>query len=92
MQYSFVHRSLLEYFYSCTICPSTINKDELDPQGPFDCTFTQPSVSEHPLSQMNLVVEPSIVQFLSERIPTNIDFKNHLHAIIERSKTDDGAG
>ncbi|KAF8946871.1 hypothetical protein BGZ47_011110 [Haplosporangium gracile] len=54
-QFRFVHRSVLEYFYSY------------------------------------LVAEPSIVQFLSERVHSNPEFEQHLHDLLERSKTDDQA-
>ncbi|OAQ23141.1 YVTN repeat-like/Quino protein amine dehydrogenase [Linnemannia elongata AG-77] len=89
-QYRFVHRSVLEYFYSCMICPSVNKQDEFDPQVHFDSTFTKVSISDHPLSRI-LVAEPSIVHFLSERVPMNLNFKQHLHDIIELSKTNDQA-
>ncbi|KAF9086846.1 hypothetical protein BGX29_001195 [Mortierella sp. GBA35] len=86
-QYHFVHPSVLEYFYSCTICEPV----ESDPQESLDSTATLKSIADHPLSQMNLVVEPSIVQFLAERVQLFSAFKHHLHAIIELSKADDQA-
>ncbi|KAF9337050.1 hypothetical protein BGZ91_009668 [Linnemannia elongata] len=89
-QYRFVHRSVLEYFYSCMICPSVNKQDEFDPQVHFDSTFTKVSISNHPLSRI-LVAEPSIVHFLSERVPMNLNFKQHLRDIIELSKTNDQA-
>ncbi|KAG0310738.1 hypothetical protein BGZ97_012376 [Linnemannia gamsii] len=85
-QYRFVHRSMLEYFYSCTICPSVNKQDEFGPQDHFDSTFTKVSISDHPLSR-TLVAEPSVVHFLSERVLMNLDFKQHLYDIIELSKT-----
>ncbi|KAG0375967.1 hypothetical protein BGX24_008445, partial [Mortierella sp. AD032] len=89
-QYRFVHRSVLEYFYSCTICPSMSKQDGFGPQVHFDSTFTKVSISDHPLSR-TLVAESSVVYFLSERVPMNLDFKQHLHDIIELSKTNDQA-
>ncbi|KAF9085657.1 hypothetical protein BGX23_009486 [Mortierella sp. AD031] len=86
-QYRFVHRSVLEYFYSCTICEPA----EFSPQAHFDPTVTLQPIVDHPLSQRNLVVEPSIVQFLAERVQLFSAFKQHLHAIIELSKADDQA-
>ncbi|KAF9096496.1 hypothetical protein BGX23_011124 [Mortierella sp. AD031] len=56
-----------------------------------DSTATLKSIADHPLSQRNLVVEPSIVQFLAERVQLFSAFKHHLHAIIELSKADDQA-
>ncbi|KAF9092621.1 WD_REPEATS_REGION domain-containing protein, partial [Mortierella sp. GBA35] len=83
-QYRFVHRSVLEYFYSCSICAPA----EFGPQGHFDSTDALQSIADHPLSQRSLVVEPSIVQFLAERVLLIPEFKQHLHAIIKLSKTD----
>ncbi|KAF9539320.1 hypothetical protein EC957_005542, partial [Mortierella hygrophila] len=84
-QYRFVHRSVLEYFFSCTISGPTKEHDESDP--PVHCETPTPSA--HPLSQRNLVVEPSIIQFLAERVQLDSGFKDELIAIIEQSKTDD---
>ncbi|KAG0022202.1 hypothetical protein BGZ80_000773 [Entomortierella chlamydospora] len=41
-----------------------------------------------PLGKKTLVDEPSILQFLSERVKQQPIFKDQLHSIIERSKTD----
>ncbi|KAF9923179.1 hypothetical protein FBU30_006752 [Linnemannia zychae] len=78
-RYEFVHRSVLEYFYSCNIW------------GPFskDDTLDEPiysSICDHPLSKRNLVNEPSIIQFLVERAYQNAKFKHYLLAIIKQSK------
>ncbi len=40
------------------------------------------------LARKNLVGEPSILQFLAERVSQEPLFKQQLHAVIERSKTD----
>ncbi|KAF9118956.1 WD_REPEATS_REGION domain-containing protein [Mortierella sp. 14UC] len=89
--YMFVHRSVLEYFYSCTICPSAANSGEFAPHAYFDFAAMLMSITTHPLSRRNLVAEPSIVHFLSERVLSNPDFKRHLLAIIELSKNDQQA-
>lgn len=84
-QHRFVHRSVLEYFYSCTICGSADDKHEYALQ---DHTSAARSITDHPLSRKNLITEPSIAQFLAERVTLNPDFKQGLLAIIEQSKTD----
>ncbi|KAG0284194.1 hypothetical protein BGZ96_011451 [Linnemannia gamsii] len=84
----FVHQSILEYFYSCTICPPSSTAEEFAPQECFDFATALASIDDHPLSQRNLVVEPSIVRLLSERVKSQPAFKEHLLAIIEMSKTD----
>ncbi|KAF9119519.1 Receptor of activated protein C kinase 1 [Mortierella sp. 14UC] len=89
--YMFVHRSVLEYFYSCAICPSAANSGEFAPHAYFDFAAMLMSITTHPLSRRNLVAEPSIVHFLSERVLSNPDFKRHLLAIIELSKNDQQA-
>ncbi|KAG0283462.1 WD_REPEATS_REGION domain-containing protein, partial [Linnemannia gamsii] len=71
-QYRFVHISILEYFYSCAICGVA---------GVDDITI-------HPLSQRNLVVKPSIIQFLAERVRLGSYCKQKLLALIVQSKTE----
>ncbi|KAF8933061.1 hypothetical protein BGZ47_011056 [Haplosporangium gracile] len=86
-QFRFVHRSILEYFYSYSICPPYPFPAEFAPLAAFDFASTLSSVAGHPLSQRNLVTEPSIVQFLAQRAQMNPDFRKHLHALLEQSKT-----
>ncbi|KAG9064388.1 hypothetical protein KI688_003576 [Linnemannia hyalina] len=90
-QYRFVHRSIQEYFFSCTISGPPKEHDEFDP--PVDSkTFpNSPTLSAHPLFQRNLVAEHLIIQFLAERVQLGSRFKDELFAIIELSKTDDQA-
>ncbi|KAG9065071.1 hypothetical protein KI688_002392 [Linnemannia hyalina] len=93
-QYRFVHRSILEYFFACTICGPTKEHDEFDPPVHSETPATSPTsptISAHPLSHRNLVVEPSIIQFLAERVQLDSRFKDELLAIIEQSKTDSQA-
>ncbi|CAO3565282.1 unnamed protein product [Mortierella alpina] len=80
VQYRFLHRSLLEYFYSRHIYETgEATEVLLDVSG---------GLTKHPLSQNDLVEEPSIIQFLAEHAQHNRDFQQQLHQIIERSKTD----
>ncbi|KAG9064431.1 hypothetical protein KI688_003621 [Linnemannia hyalina] len=90
-QYRFVHRSVLEYFFSCTISGPIKEHDEFDPPIHFDSSAISPTINTHPLSQKDLAVELSIVQFLAERVQLDSGFKNELLAIVEQSKTDDQA-
>ncbi|CAO3574615.1 unnamed protein product [Mortierella alpina] len=83
-QYRFLHRSLLEYFYSRQIYEASETSETTDA-----LSNVSEDLVKHPLSQRNLVKEPSIVQFLAEHAQHNCDFQQHLHQIIERSKTDD---
>jgi WD40 repeat protein len=85
-QYNFVHRSVLEYFYSCTICPPPTCSDRFAPHIPSDSTDALTSISDHPLSKRSLVTEPSIVRFLAERVQTVPEFKQQLHTLLEESK------
>jgi WD40 repeat protein len=86
-QYRFVHRSILEYFYSCTMYTPSENNDKFAPHPRVDSS----DVGNHPLSQRNLVAEPSIIQFLVERVQLDPGFKRQLLAFIEQSKTDEHA-
>ncbi|OAQ24233.1 WD40 repeat-like protein [Linnemannia elongata AG-77] len=90
-QYRFVHRSILEYFFACTICGPIEDKSELPLSVYSDTSVTSPTINAHPLSQRNLVAEPSIIQFLAERVQVDSEFKDDLLAIIELSKTDEQA-
>ncbi|OAQ24648.1 WD40 repeat-like protein [Linnemannia elongata AG-77] len=90
-QYRFIHRSILEYFFACTISGPIKEHGELDPPVISDTSATSPTFSAHPLSQRNLVIEPSIIRFLAERVQLDSGFKDELLAIIELSKTDDQA-
>ncbi|KAF9125221.1 hypothetical protein BG015_004937, partial [Linnemannia schmuckeri] len=47
--------------------------------------------ADAPLFQRNLRSEPSIIQFLYDRVKSNPDFEQQLRAVIEQSKTDAGA-
>ncbi|KAF9102200.1 hypothetical protein BGX29_004869 [Mortierella sp. GBA35] len=75
------------YFYSCTICGPPSSDEEFAPQAHLDSPATFPPVDVHPLSKRSLITEPSIVQFLVERVHSNSDFKQHLLALVELSKT-----
>ncbi|KAG0049073.1 WD_REPEATS_REGION domain-containing protein, partial [Linnemannia elongata] len=82
-QYRFVHRSILEYFYFGTIYGSPYSSEEFAPHPRSDSS----GIGDHPLSQRNLVPEPSIIQFLAERVQLDFGFKKQLLDIIELSKT-----
>ncbi|KAF9954608.1 hypothetical protein BGZ72_004452 [Mortierella alpina] len=50
-------------------------------------TAVQP-IADHPLSHRNLVGEPSMIKFLCKRVQEDVVYKEHLHAILDYSKTD----
>ncbi|KAF8935632.1 hypothetical protein BGZ47_009815 [Haplosporangium gracile] len=86
-QYRFLHRSILEYFYSRVV------------SDPFDCnqlpehetatTESSEFFASHPLNQRSIVEEPSILQFLAERVELDVSFKTCLLTAIEGSKTNE---
>ncbi|KAG0272603.1 hypothetical protein BGZ95_011615, partial [Linnemannia exigua] len=83
--FRFLHRSLLEYFFSRTVY------DPLDSSG--DGASQEglgASTAKTGLLSMNLIGEPSIVQFLAERVQADPAFKADLFGVIEDSKTDAG--
>lgn len=88
--YRFVHRSLLEYFYSRTIWDPTGYIDEFAPHIYFDSTGAPLPITEHPLSSRSLVSEASVIQFLAERVQVSSTpaFKHHLLALIGLSMSD----
>ncbi|KAF9119673.1 hypothetical protein BGW39_000127, partial [Mortierella sp. 14UC] len=78
-QYRFVHRSLLEYFLSRAIYnPFSIDENKVHPLD-----------ADSPLFQRSLLSEPSIIQFLCDRVRLNPTFTQQLRAVIDLSKADD---
>ncbi|KAG0019776.1 hypothetical protein BGZ80_005277, partial [Entomortierella chlamydospora] len=49
---------------------------------------TEPLLVDSPLGRKSFVDEPSILQFLVDRVQQQPVFKNQLHAVIQQSKTD----
>ncbi|KAG0258233.1 WD_REPEATS_REGION domain-containing protein [Linnemannia exigua] len=91
--FRFIHRSMLEYFFSRAVfdpCNST-DYDEFAPQQDSDSSIIQSLDSTGPLFKRNLVGEPSIIQFLSDRVKLNPSFEQQLLCIINQSKTDASA-
>ncbi|KAF9541312.1 hypothetical protein EC957_003214 [Mortierella hygrophila] len=85
--FRFIHRSLLEYFYSRTVYDPL----DYDPDASsYDCSV--PADPKTQLSQRNFVGEPSVLQFLAERTETDLLFKKQLLAVIEDSKVDEQGG
>ncbi|KAG0058247.1 hypothetical protein BGZ89_001438 [Linnemannia elongata] len=80
----FSHRSILEYFFSCTI----FSPSKHDPQDEGGFTDVQPLDPESPLFTRSFICEPSVIQFLSDRVQENPSFKDQLLEAIERSKSD----
>ncbi|KAF9899069.1 WD_REPEATS_REGION domain-containing protein, partial [Linnemannia zychae] len=80
--FRFLHRSLLEYFYSRTVYePHDYDEDAttVDRESPCD--------SKTCLAQLSIVNESSIVQFLAERVRQDPIFQQQLLEAIEESKT-----
>ncbi|KAF9932171.1 hypothetical protein BGZ67_004868, partial [Mortierella alpina] len=81
VQHRFLHRSLLEYFYSRHIYEAQISISE-----------SSQDLTDHPLSRTNVIKESSIINFLAEYVQSDAAFKQHLHLIVQVSKTDREAG
>ncbi|KAG0278552.1 hypothetical protein BGZ95_003734, partial [Linnemannia exigua] len=91
-QFRFVHRSMLEYFLSRVIYdPARIDNQESDPQ--IDTVTSDATLidANGPLFRRNLLQEPSIIQFLCDRVNSNPDFEQELRRIVNLSKTDSSA-
>ncbi|KAF9122094.1 hypothetical protein BGW39_010048, partial [Mortierella sp. 14UC] len=82
--HQFIHRSLQEYFYSRTVY------DPLD----YDPDSDRPPTADPKvaLSQRSFVSEPSVLQFLAERVEMDTPFKVQLLSAIEDSKVNSKAG
>ncbi|KAF9118487.1 hypothetical protein BGW39_001133, partial [Mortierella sp. 14UC] len=88
--FRFLHRSMQEYFYSRTVFdPSTqVENDRFSPQPDPDSTLAQSPDPQGSLFKCDLLTEPSVIQFLCERVKQHSDFKKQLLSVIEQSKTD----
>ncbi|KAG0061543.1 hypothetical protein BGZ89_011372, partial [Linnemannia elongata] len=89
-QFRFLHRSMLEYFLSCAVFDprrQDVN-DESSPQPGLDPTPAQSHVTDGPLFKRSLLTEPSVIQFLCERVKQHPDFEMQLLAVIEQSRID----
>ncbi|KAG0289220.1 WD repeat-containing protein 38 [Linnemannia gamsii] len=82
--YRFIHRSLLEYFYSRTFYePLDYNGDDaavVDQRRPI-CTL------QAALGQRSIISEPSVILFLVERVEQDSSFQRQLVDIVEQSKS-----
>ncbi|KAF9901077.1 hypothetical protein EC991_006563, partial [Linnemannia zychae] len=85
--FQFLHRSLLEYFYSRTIYDPRGYDSDTDSAGDRECAFDFKTC----LSRMSIVKESSTVQFLAERVSQDHLFRQQLLDAIEESKADDAA-
>ncbi|KAF9899544.1 hypothetical protein EC991_008628 [Linnemannia zychae] len=90
-QYRFLHRSMLEYFFSLHVWGPVDHADEFASQDPSNPSDPISPISDHPLSHRSFVIEHSIIQFLAERVQLDLNFKKQLANIIELSKTDESA-
>jgi WD40 repeat protein len=108
IQYRFIHKSLLEYFFARSVFEPQESKEnsvqaaaparrgsvssvfsfdeQLVPDEDDEPVTTQPSTADHPLSWRSFMAEPSILDFLSERVQQEPLFKDQLLAMIEQSK------
>ncbi|KAG9071422.1 hypothetical protein KI688_005634 [Linnemannia hyalina] len=81
-QNSFIHLSVLEYFFARVI---------YDPE-----QSSNLSLASHPLAQRSILGDPSILQFLAERVQEESTIesplKRELLAVIEKSKLDESRG
>ncbi|KAG0277026.1 WD_REPEATS_REGION domain-containing protein, partial [Linnemannia exigua] len=86
--FQFLHRSMLEYFFSRVIYSPAQLDEEFDPHvetpSPSSATLFD---QDNPLFRRDLVSESSIILFLCDRVNLNSDFRQQLCSVIERSKT-----
>ncbi|KAF9933787.1 hypothetical protein FBU30_004385 [Linnemannia zychae] len=87
-RYRFMHSSLLDYFYSLAVFDPKNSDDETDSCIQHSSVDHQSSI-EGILSQRTLVNQPSILQFLAERVQQNEMFKGQLLKDITASKSVD---
>ncbi|KAG0007566.1 hypothetical protein BGZ80_004504, partial [Entomortierella chlamydospora] len=103
-QYRFIHKSVLEYGLALAIYDPNARNQVMKSMSAPSRSFESPSSKERiaiadeqflldsPLGRRNLVGEPSILQFLTERVHQEPVLKDQLHSVIERSKSDKAVG
>ncbi|KAG9067049.1 hypothetical protein KI688_012961 [Linnemannia hyalina] len=86
----FLHRSMLEYFLSRAIFDPSKRQDHDESTQQTDSALSDDQLidTDGPLFTRNLLIEPSVVQFLSDRVKQVTWFKRHLLAVVELSKSD----
>ncbi|KAG9067048.1 hypothetical protein KI688_012960 [Linnemannia hyalina] len=86
----FLHRSMLEYFLSRAIFDPSKRQDHGESTQQTDSALSDDQLidTDGPLFTRNLLIEPSVVQFLSDRVKQVTWFKRHLLAVVELSKSD----
>ncbi|KAK3815578.1 MAG: WD40-repeat-containing domain protein [Linnemannia elongata] len=88
-QYRFFHRSMLEYFLSRVIYnPAKVDEQSFDSPIMTVYPVSLTRDTNGPLFQRNLLEEPSIIQFLCDRVSQDPIFGQQLRTIIDQSKTD----
>ncbi|KAG9063893.1 hypothetical protein KI688_004007 [Linnemannia hyalina] len=87
-QYRFVHRSVLEYCFSCVIYTPARMDEEFDSRPEMKSSAFQPITVDNPLFRRDLLADPSVIQFLCDRVRSNPDFEQQLRFVINQSKTD----
>lgn len=87
-QYRFIHRSILEYFYSCAVWDFAKDKADFTLRSYSGSISSSFNIDNHPLSKKNLVQESSVIQFLAERSRMHTEFQRHLFALLDLSKSD----
>ncbi|KAF9906223.1 hypothetical protein EC991_000850 [Linnemannia zychae] len=93
--FRFLHRSMLEYFISIAVfdprCVVVANDSSSQRGSPYeveDYSEVTLSLDPHsPLFKQDLIAEPSVIQFLCERVMQHPNFEKQLLAVIEQSKT-----
>ncbi|KAF9899234.1 hypothetical protein EC991_009275, partial [Linnemannia zychae] len=88
--FRFLHRSMLEYFLSRAVFDPRSHGVSDDHSTQTDSHLEAAlSLDRHgPLYERNLVAEPSVIQFLCERVRQHPSFEKQLLVVIEQSRTD----
>lgn len=94
--YRFIHKSLLEYFYSRTFYDPSLHNPSPSPSDYEEDEYSREPLTtealQDELGRRSIINEPSVMQFLAERVKLDSSFKDQLDSIIHASKTDDKAG
>ncbi|KAF9904229.1 hypothetical protein EC991_002932 [Linnemannia zychae] len=89
--FRFIHRSMLEYFFSRYIYNPAMIEEGFDVQAETRTVVPHLLDVKGPLFQMDLLKEPSVIQFLCDRVKQSTIFEQILRSVIDQSKTNTSA-
>ncbi|KAG9063978.1 WD repeats region domain-containing protein [Linnemannia hyalina] len=87
-QFRFLHRSMQEYFFSRVVYNPVGTDDDSTMETEAPSSTPHEFDPSNPLFRHNLLTEPSVIQFLCDRVKLDSTFNQQLLSVVNLSKTD----